>query len=120
PWPKSCAWRSASCCSRCHRNPIPTQSIFTCSMRTRLNDCCSRLAHNGCASTTCPDIYSPLQALKRKMDTLFKYPRTQHLEGSGLQANDDPVTLPFRMLAGQTLTVEEKVDGANCGISFEA
>jgi hypothetical protein len=54
------------------------------------------------------------------MDTLFKYPRTQHLEGSGLQANDDPVTLPFRMLAGQTLTVEEKVDGANCGISFEA
>ncbi len=50
---------------------------------------------------------------------MIKYPRTRHLEGSGLQADDDPNVVPWSVLAGQRLVVEEKMDGANCGISFE-
>lgn len=53
-------------------------------------------------------------------EQLFKYPRTRHIEGSGLQADDDPATAPWAELAGRSLVVEEKMDGANCGISFSA
>jgi hypothetical protein len=52
------------------------------------------------------------------MEQIFKYPRTRHLEGSGLQADDDPVVAPWAELAGRRLVVEEKMDGANCGVSF--
>jgi len=58
---------------------------------------------------------------------LYKYPPTQHLQGSQLQKGDtgaakpnkrnDP-RAPFSALAGCTIVVEEKLDGANCGISF--
>jgi hypothetical protein len=51
-------------------------------------------------------------------DLLYKYPRTRHIEGSGLQADDDPDVLPFSELAGQPLVVEEKMDGANSAVSF--
>jgi hypothetical protein len=54
------------------------------------------------------------------MQPIHKYPRTRHVEGSGLQADDDPNTAPWRELAGRHLVVEEKMDGANCGISFDA
>ena len=54
------------------------------------------------------------------MQPIHKYPRTRHVEGSGLQADDDPVTAPWRELAGRHLVVEEKMDGANCGVSFDA
>jgi hypothetical protein len=55
------------------------------------------------------------------MSTLYKYPRTQHIEGSGLQAGDNDVDLvPFRALEGRHLVVEEKMDGANSAISFTA
>jgi hypothetical protein len=53
------------------------------------------------------------------MEQIFKYPRTRHVEGSGLQADDDPVTAPWAELAGRHLVVEEKMDGANCGLSFD-
>lgn len=52
------------------------------------------------------------------MEQIYKYPRTRHIEGSGLQADDDPVTAPWAELAGGHLVVEEKMDGANCGVSF--
>jgi hypothetical protein len=53
------------------------------------------------------------------MDPLFKYPRTQHIEGSGLQTGDEDLDIvPFFSLAGHHLVVEEKVDGANSAISF--
>lgn len=53
--------------------------------------------------------------------TLHKYPRTQHLEGSRLQPGDqDLSSVPFAALAGRPLVVEEKLDGANAGISFDA
>lgn len=53
-------------------------------------------------------------------EQIYKYPRTRHVEGSGLQADDDPVTAPWAELAGRHLVVEEKMDGANCGLSFDA
>lgn len=53
------------------------------------------------------------------MQQIYKYPRTRHLEGSGLQVDDDPVTATWAELAGRYLVVEEKMDGANCGVSFE-
>ncbi|GCE17625.1 RNA ligase family protein [Dictyobacter kobayashii] len=54
------------------------------------------------------------------MSTIFKYPRTPHIEGSGIQAGDEDLSvLPFRELLGKYLVVEEKVDGANCALSFD-
>lgn len=48
-----------------------------------------------------------------------KYPRTPHLEGSRLQPGDDDADqMPLAELAGGHAVIEEKLDGANCGISF--
>lgn len=53
------------------------------------------------------------------METIYKYPRTRHLEGSRKQQGDgDLKTVPFREIAGQYLVLEEKIDGANCAVSF--
>ncbi len=53
------------------------------------------------------------------MIQINKYPRTQHLQGSRLQAGDEDLkSVPFSNIAGRHIVVEEKVDGANCGISF--
>ena len=52
-------------------------------------------------------------------DGLLKYPRTPHLEGSRLQPGDSAADqTPLASLAGLNLAIEEKVDGANSGISF--
>lgn len=52
-------------------------------------------------------------------DDLIKYPRTQHIEGSRLQQGDhDLEAVPLTELAGRHVVIEEKIDGANCGISF--
>lgn len=53
------------------------------------------------------------------MNTILKYPRTPHLEGSRLQPGDEDLSqIPFREIAGRHLVVEEKCDGANSAISF--
>lgn len=50
---------------------------------------------------------------------LIKYPRTHHLEGSRLQQGDEDLSqIPFSTIKGKYLVIEEKVDGANCAISF--
>ncbi|GAA2599644.1 RNA ligase family protein [Dactylosporangium fulvum] len=52
---------------------------------------------------------------------LRKFPRTPHLQGSRLQPGDhDLAQVPFGELAGRFLVVEEKLDGANAAISFDA
>lgn len=52
---------------------------------------------------------------------LRKYPRTRHLAGSRLQPGDhDLAAVPYPEIAGRYLVVEEKLDGANCAISFSA
>ncbi|GAA4911824.1 RNA ligase [Stackebrandtia albiflava] len=51
---------------------------------------------------------------------LLKYPRTPHLEGSRRQPGDEDLdSVPFATLAGRHLVVEEKLDGANCAVSFD-
>ena len=53
------------------------------------------------------------------MEQIYKYPRTPHIEGSGLQAGDEELGIVrFGELAGKHLVVEEKMDGANCGVGF--
>jgi hypothetical protein len=55
------------------------------------------------------------------MNSIHKYPRTHHVEGSGLQPGDEDLGIvPFRALAGRRLVVEEKMDGANSALSFSA
>jgi hypothetical protein len=55
------------------------------------------------------------------MPQICKYPRTRHIEGSGIQAGDeDRGTVPFTELSRRFLVVEEKMDGANSAISFSA
>ncbi|WP_241132440.1 RNA ligase family protein [Achromobacter insuavis] len=61
-----------------------------------------------------PDFRACAQSLE-----LFRYPRTPHLEGSRLQEGDHGHDhVPYRDLRGLHLVVEEKLDGANTGISF--
>ena len=51
---------------------------------------------------------------------LRKYPRTRHLEGSRFQHGDhDLEAVPFKDVRGQFFVVEEKMDGANAGVSFD-
>ncbi len=55
------------------------------------------------------------------MSSIYKYPRTYHIEGSGIQRGDeDLAVIPLREFTGRYLVVEEKMDGANCVISFDA
>ncbi|MBD3679445.1 MAG: RNA ligase family protein [Rhodobacteraceae bacterium] len=49
---------------------------------------------------------------------IVKYPRTRHLEGSRLQVGDMADDKPLKELEGAPLVIEEKLDGANCAISF--
>lgn len=49
-----------------------------------------------------------------------KYPRTRHVEGSRLQPGDEDLdAVPWRDVRGRHLAIEEKVDGANCAVSFD-
>jgi hypothetical protein len=60
-------------------------------------------------------------AMDARSLTLTKYPRTPHLEGSRLQKGDeDHDQVPYRTLAGRFIVVEEKLDGANTGVSYDA
>jgi hypothetical protein len=52
------------------------------------------------------------------MSEIYKYPRTRHIEGSGIQPGDDPDAVSFMTLAGRRLVIEEKMDGANSALSF--
>lgn len=48
-----------------------------------------------------------------------KYPRTPHLQGSRLQPGDEDLNqCPISDIAGRHVVLEEKIDGANCAISF--
>lgn len=53
------------------------------------------------------------------LDKILKYPRTHHIEGSRCQPGDEDLdNVPFGKIADRFIVVEEKVDGANSGISF--
>jgi hypothetical protein len=55
------------------------------------------------------------------MESIAKYPRTPHLEGSRLQVGDhDLAAVPLDVLRGRYVVVEEKLDGANAGLSLDA
>jgi hypothetical protein len=57
---------------------------------------------------------TPLQSV-----SIDKYPSTAHLEGSRLQKGDeDKNQVPWRHVAGCTIVIEEKLDGANSGVRF--
>lgn len=50
---------------------------------------------------------------------ILKYPRTKHIEGSRLQKGDEDLKqIPFSIIKNKYIVIEEKVDGANCAISF--
>ncbi len=50
-----------------------------------------------------------------------KYPRTPHIEGSRLQPGDEDLSqISFDEIRGKYLVIEEKVDGANSAVSFDA
>ena len=55
------------------------------------------------------------------MEQILKFPRTKHLTGSGLQAGDgDLPQVDAGALAGRSVVITEKIDGANAGLSFDA
>jgi len=51
---------------------------------------------------------------------LAKYPRTPHLQGSRYQPGDKGAPVSYAALAGRFIVVEEKLDAANAGVSFDA
>lgn len=54
-------------------------------------------------------------------ESLLKYPRTPHLEGSRLQVGDEGYDhIPYKALQGKYIVVEEKLDAANSGFSFNS
>lgn len=54
------------------------------------------------------------------MEQIYKYPRTRHIEGSRIQAGDEDLkNVRFEEIKGRYVVLEEKVDGANCGVSFD-
>lgn len=54
-------------------------------------------------------------------ERIYKYPRTPHVAGSRLQPGDEDLRcIATEELLGRELIVEEKIDGANSAISFEA
>lgn len=53
-------------------------------------------------------------------DAIHRYPRTHHLEGSRLQPGDQDLDqVPLDTLRGAYCVIEEKLDGANAGISLD-
>jgi hypothetical protein len=53
------------------------------------------------------------------MADFYKYPRTRHLVGSRIQQGDEDLkAVPFSDIIDRHIVVEEKLDGANSGISF--
>jgi hypothetical protein len=55
------------------------------------------------------------------MTEIRKYPRTPHLQGSRLQPGDEDLDqAPFDEVRGRYVVVEEKLDGANAGLRFDA
>ncbi|MBR4420850.1 MAG: RNA ligase family protein, partial [Clostridia bacterium] len=53
------------------------------------------------------------------MERITKYPRTAHLKGSKMQRGDGDLNqIDFSLIVGKNIVIEEKVDGANTGISF--
>lgn len=53
-------------------------------------------------------------------EKLLKYPRTQHLSGSGKSGDDILETIPYEDIFQKYLVIEEKIDGSNTGISFNS
>ena len=54
-------------------------------------------------------------------ERIVKYPRTRHLEGSRLGPGDEDLSqVPFSRILGKNIVIEEKIDGANAAISFDA
>ena len=52
---------------------------------------------------------------------MLKYPRTPHIQGARIQPGDEDLSkIPFRVIAGRSIVVEEKCDGANSAVSFDA
>lgn len=55
------------------------------------------------------------------MQQIHKYPRTHHLAGSRLGPGDEDLEqIPLAFLKGRPVVIEEKLDGANCAISFNS
>lgn len=55
------------------------------------------------------------------MFEIHKYPRTPHIEGSRLQPGDEDLSqISFETIKDRHLVIEEKCDGANTAISFDA
>ena len=53
------------------------------------------------------------------IDRIKKYPRTPHLKGSAVQSGDEDLNnIDFGAILGKNIIIEEKVDGANVGVSF--
>lgn len=52
-------------------------------------------------------------------DTIIKYPRTPHIQGSRLQPGDEDLRQrSFSDIKDKHVVLEEKIDGANSAVSY--
>ncbi len=67
--------------------------------------------------------YIPTRAAPRSLGSMiaeiYKYPRTNQIEGSRSQSGAEELkTIPFGAIANKYVTIAEKVDSTNVGISL--
>jgi hypothetical protein len=73
----------------------------------------------GITNVCTPDDFDSSKTYNKWGQQIHKYPRTQHIEGSAIQDGDEDLDrVPFEQIKGRHIVVEEKIDGANSGISF--
>lgn len=53
-------------------------------------------------------------------EKFIRYPRTPHIEGSGISRDDSKETIPWEELFQKHLVIEEKIDGGSSAISFDS
>jgi hypothetical protein len=57
----------------------------------------------------------------KEIERFYRYPKTPHLDGSGLSPDDvGKKYVSFSELVGKILVIEEKVDGSCSAISFSS
>lgn len=100
----------ASLCNRCHIKA--ENSIISCDQIREAAGIDDIILPKGFNYSRCYDKWGKIMA------DFKKYPRTVHIEGSSLQQGDIKERIPLSELEGKYLIIEEKMDGANTGISF--
>lgn len=102
-----------SLCPTCHLKA--ENGVYTCDELRKFA---------GIKEIVLPDTFDPSFEYDKFGNTitykLLKYPRTPHLEGSGISKDDDDEVILFNDILNKYLVIEEKIDGSSTAVSFNS